>query len=336
MATCVAVGFELFFGLLNLAGNSLSCLTAVTGGFASHQIVGLNGGGAFVNGQNFRVAVILGGTGFFDKAHAAMHLHAKTRDFQTHLSAKAFDQGHQKFVESQILFAGRCIGVVVRSVIRCSGHGGHGSTTFGVSTHCHEHAAHIGVVDDGRAGFHAAVDGAALHAVTRKLGCLLVRALCHSNALHAYGVAGGIHHDEHVFQTAILFTYQVADGTAVIAVLQNSSRAGFDTHLVFDADAVHVVACANRSVFVHQKLWHHEQANAFDTFRRTLHTGQHEMDDVMRHIMFTVGDVNLGAKHFVSAIGLRLGARANRCQIRTRLGLGQVHRAGPLTRDELL
>ena len=265
-----------------------------------------------------------------------MHLHAKTGDFQTHLGTKAFDQGHQEFVEGQIFFAGRRIGVVVRSVIRCSGHSRHGTTTFGVSTHCHEHATHIRVVDDGRAGFHAAIDGAALHAVTRKLGGLLVRAFCHGNALHTDGVTGGIHHDEHVFQTTVFFTHQVTDGSAVVAVLQNGSRAGFDTHLVFDADAMHVITRAKRAIFVHQNLRHYKQANAFDPLRGTLHTGQHEVDDVFRHIVFTVGDVNLGAKHFVSAIGLGFGARANRCQIRTRLGLGQIHGAGPLTRDELL
>ena len=244
-----------------------------------------------------------------------MHLHAKTGDFQTHLGTKAFDQGHQEFVEGQIFFASRRIGVVVRSVIRCSGHNRHGTTTFGVSTHGHEHAAHVGVVDDGRTGFHAAVHRAALYTVTRKLGCLLVRALSHGNALHTHGVTGGIHHDEHVLQPAVLFTYQVADSTAVVTVLQNSSRAGFDAHLVFDADAMHVVARANRSVFIHQKLWHHKQADAFDPLGCPLHTGQHEVDDVFRHIVFTVSDVNLGAKHFVSAIWLGFGARANCCQI---------------------
>ena len=168
------------------------------------------------------------------------------------------------------------------------------------------------MVNDGRAGFHAAIYGAALHAVTRKLGCLLVRALSYGNALHAYGVTGGIHHDEHVFQTAVLFAYQVADGTAVVAILQDSSGAGFDAHLVFDADAMHIVARAKCSVFVDQELRHHKQANAFDALGRALHAGQHEMDDVFRHIVFTVGDVNLGAKHFVGAIGLWLGTRANR------------------------
>ena len=162
---------------------------------------------------------------------------------------------------------------MVRSVIRCSGHSRHRSTTFGVSTHSHEHAAHVGVVDDGRTGFHAAIDGAALHAVTRKLGCLLVRALCHGNALHTHGVTGGVHHDEHVLQPAVLFPYQVADGTTVVAVLQNCCGTGFDAHLVFDADAMHVVARAKRAIFIHQNLRHYKQANAFDALGCALHTG---------------------------------------------------------------
>ena len=99
---------------------------------------------------------------------------------------------------------------------------------------------------------------------------------------------------------------------------------------------MHVVTRTKRAIFVHQNLRHHKQADAFDALGCTLYTGQHEVDDVFRHIVFTVGDVNLGTKHFVSAIGLGLGSRANRGQVGTRLGLGEVHRAGPLARDELL
>ena len=70
------MGFELFFGLFNLASDGLGSLAAITGSFATHQIVGLDRRSAFVNRQNFRVAVVLGSTSFFDEAHTAMHLHA--------------------------------------------------------------------------------------------------------------------------------------------------------------------------------------------------------------------------------------------------------------------
>jgi hypothetical protein len=59
--------------------SSLGGLAAVARGFAPHQIVGLNGGGAFVDGQNLGIAVVLGHAGFFDKAHAAMHLHGHAK-----------------------------------------------------------------------------------------------------------------------------------------------------------------------------------------------------------------------------------------------------------------
>ena len=68
---------QLGFGLFHLRGQGFGRLAAVTRGFATYQIVGLNGRRAFVNRQNFRVTVILRRTGFFDEAHAAVHLHAK-------------------------------------------------------------------------------------------------------------------------------------------------------------------------------------------------------------------------------------------------------------------
>ena len=55
------------------------------------------------------------------------------------------------------------------------------------------------------------------------------------------------------------------------------------------------------------------------------------MHDVVGHVVLAKGDVNLGAKHFVGAIRLRLGAGPHHRQIRTGLRLGQVHRAGPFT-----
>ena len=58
------------------------------------------------------------------------------------------------------------------------------------------------------------------------------------------------------------------------------------------------------------------------------------MDDVLGHIVFTPGDVNLGAKNLVGAICQWFGAGAHGCQIATGLGLGQIHGAGPLAADQ--
>ena len=81
-------------GLLHLGGDGFGGLAAIAGGFAAHQVVGLDGGGAFVNGQDLGVAVVLRCASFFDETHAAMHLHPQRGDFQAHLGAVALDQWH--------------------------------------------------------------------------------------------------------------------------------------------------------------------------------------------------------------------------------------------------
>ncbi|MNT16859.1 hypothetical protein D3C72_1519830 [compost metagenome] len=99
---------------------------------------------------------------------------------------------------------------------------------------------------------------------------------------------------------------------------------------------MHVVACAQRTVGVDHELRHHEQADALHAFRRAAHAGQHEVHDVLGHVVLTVGDEDLGAEHLVGAVGLRLGAAAHHGQVAAGLRLGEVHRAGPLAAHELL
>ena len=62
---------------------------------------------------------------------------------------------------------------------------------------------------------------------------------------------------------------------------------------------------------------------------------QHEMDDVLGHVVLAVGDEDLGAEQLVAAVADRLGARADECEIGAGLRLGQVHRSGPLAGDHL-
>ena len=49
--------------------------TAVARRFAPDEIVGLDAGGALVDGRDASIAEVLGGTGLLDVAHAAMHLY---------------------------------------------------------------------------------------------------------------------------------------------------------------------------------------------------------------------------------------------------------------------
>ena len=58
------------------------------------------------------------------------------------------------------------------------------------------------------------------------------------------------------------------------------------------------------------------------------------MNNVLGHVMLTPGDVNLGAKHLIAAVDLRLGTAAHGGQVAASLGFGQVHGAGPLATDQ--
>jgi len=316
------------FGRGNLIGNRLGRAATVTRCFAADQVVGLNRGGAFVDRQDLGVPVVLRRTRFFDKSHAAVNLHAQAGDFQTHLSAEAFDQRHHEFIEGLILFAHLGISVVMRRIKGRCRHKRHAAAALGVSAHRHQHAAHIGVVNDGGAAGSRAVHRAALHAVFSVVRGFLVSHLGHRNALHPHRVPGRIHHDEHVLQAVVFLTDELAHRTAVVAKLKHRRRAGFDAQLVLDADAMRVVALAQTAVGMHLEFRHDE-----NTFRRTDHARQHEVNDIARHVVFAVSDVDLCAKDLEAAVGLRLGAGAHHGQVAAGLRLGQVHGACPFARN---
>ena len=59
------------------------------------------------------------------------------------------------------------------------------------------------------------------------------------------------------------------------------------------------------------------------------------MHDVIGHVVIAVGDENLGAGDAVAAVGIALGAAAQRADVGTGLRLGELHGAGPFAGDEL-
>ena len=96
---------------------------------------------------------------------------------------------------------------------------------------------------------------------------------------------------------------------------------------------MHIVALAQRAIGLDHELRANEQTDALHALGRALHAGQRQVHDVFGHVVLTVGDVDFGAKNFVSPIGLGFGAGAHQGQVGTGLGLGQVHGAGPLARN---
>ena len=106
-----------------------------------------------------------------------------------------------------------------------------------------------------------------------------------------------------------------------------------DAEFFFKLDALGIVARAEAAVVVDQELRHDEQGDAFGARRCAGGPGQHQVDDVLGQIVLAEGDVNLLPENAVGAVGLRFCAGLERADIRAGVGLGQVHGAGPLTRD---
>ncbi|MCY1512795.1 hypothetical protein D9M68_472690 [compost metagenome] len=149
---------------------------------AADQIVGLDGGGALIDGQDARVAVKLRRAGFFDESHAAVHLDAQRRDLDRVLGRETLDDGHQVFVEGAVTGALFRVRVMRTLVVGGRGHIGNGARRLRQRLHRHQHALHVRMAHDGhgpRGTFH----GPALHALARVGQGVLVCALGHPDAL---------------------------------------------------------------------------------------------------------------------------------------------------------
>ena len=124
-------------------------LACVARRLSAHQVIGLDGRGAFVDGEDLGVPQVLGSARFLDEAHAAVHLDAQARHFQAHLGGQTLHQGHQELVERLVLAPHRLVRMGMGGVESAGSHQRHGTAAFGMRPHGHQHAAYIRVVDDG-------------------------------------------------------------------------------------------------------------------------------------------------------------------------------------------
>ena len=173
-----------------------------------------------------------------------------------------------------------------------------------------------------------------LHALARVGERGLKGAVGDRKTLHADREAGRVHHDEHVLEALVLFADQVSDRAALFAVVNRARRRRMDSQLVLDGGAYDVVALAERAVGIDVELRHDEERDALDAFGRRRRARQHEVHDVGRVVVLAVRDEDLlSAETEMVAFGD--GLRANLREVRTGLGFGEVHRAGPFARDQL-
>ena len=171
------------------------------------------------------------------------------------------------------------------------------------------------MMNDRTAGGQAAIHRTALHTVFGKSHGLLVSALSNRNALYTYAVTRGIHHDEHVFQAPVFLAHQVAHSATMVAKLQHCSGTGLDTHLVLNAHAVNIVSVTKGAIRLNHEFGADKQADALDALGSALHTGEDQVDNVVRHVVLTPGDEDLGAKDAVGTVRLRFGTGTHSCQV---------------------
>ena len=104
--------------------------------------------------------------------------------------------------------------------------------------------------------------------------------------------------------------------------------------LVLDAGRIDVVARAQRAVGIDHEFRNQEQRNALGARRRIGQAGQHEMHDVVGHVVVAIGDEDFRALDAIAAVISALGAGAQRADIGAGLRLGELHGAGPFAGDE--
>ena len=177
--------------------------------------------------------------------------------------------------------------------------------------------------------------GAALNAVLRIHRRVLVGNLGQSQSLDPDAETRAVHHHEHRIEPLVGLADQPAGGAVEDHL---AGGVAVDAHLVLDATAVQPVTRADRGVLAASgghELRHDEQRDSFRPVRRVRQARQHEVHDVLRHVVFAGGNKDLLSGQPIAAVGLRLGFRAQHAEIGSAVRLGEAHRAGPLSRGEL-
>ena len=165
---------------------------------------------------------------------------------------------------------------------------------------------------------------------------VLIGALAHRHALQGGRQTRAVHHREHAGEAAVFLADQPADGAALVAIGHDAGRRAVNADLVLKPGAAQVIPLAGRSIGVEQELRHEKQRNAARARGRVGQAREHEMDDVVRHVVIAVGDENLLAGDAIGSIGLTFGARAQAVEVRARRGFGQVHGRGPFAGHQLV
>ena len=305
-------------------------LAAVLRQLAAHQVQRLHAVGALVDHGDAGVADELRHAPFLDVAVAAIDLLRLHRAVEALVGQEALDDGGQQRDQPV-----RVLVAVMRLVDHVRGPERERPRPFQERTLVHQHPPHVRV-DDDRVGRARLVlgpgDGAALQAVAGIVHRVLIGRLGRRVALQPHAQPRLVHHGEHRAHALV----QVAQQPPLRPVeVHDAGGVAVDPHLFFKLADRHRLAVAQRAVVVHEELRHDEKADALGAFPAARRLGQHQVDDVVRHVVVAGRDEDLLAGDGVAAVVLRFGAGAQHAQVGAAMRLGQVHGAGPFARHHL-
>ena len=147
---------------------------------------------------------------------------------------------------------------------------------------------------------------------------------------------GVVHHGEHASHAGVDIADQIGSSSSLLAVGHHAGGAGVDAQLVLDADALDIVAVPEAAVGIDQVLGYEEQRDPPGSRRSFRCPCQYEMDDVVRHLVLAPSDEDLGSLHPPGPVVLLPRLSPQCADVRSCLGFGKRHGAGPFTSDEFL
>ena len=199
--------------------------------------------GAFVDRGDAGIAHVLRRAGLLDEAHAAMDLDADRGRLVADVGRERLGDGGE---QGRAVGGGRSLGLgrgMVGEVERNAGQVADPARGVDVGLHRHQHALHVGALDD-RGHAVAAFGAAALAALAGVVERLLIGALADRHALRADREPRRVHHHEHGGEAAVLLADQPGLRALVVAIDHDAGRGAVDAELVLDAGAAQVVALA--------------------------------------------------------------------------------------------
>ncbi len=266
---------------------------------------------------------------------AAVDLHAEAGHFLAHVGEERLDDGNQQRRALARRLAAARLGMAVLQIQLPRAVGRQHAATLDQGLLRQQHAPYVRMNDD-RVGRLVRVLRTRQPTRLQPLAGIGERTLPglfgDAQPLQPNLKTRVVHHGEHAGQALVGLADDPAGGAVKI---HHAGGRALDAHLVFDGAAGQRVAYPRRAIGISDELGHQQQADALHPSRRIRQARQHQVHDVLAHVVLAAGDEDLAAADPVAAVRLRFCLGAQQRQVGPRLRFGQAHGAAPLAADQL-